>query len=257
MTDYYKSGKIYAEGYSTENRYLKETGEFHYYYENGNKKEVIKYEKSIPLGSYFSWYENGNKQIEGEYLQSEKDDRRPGALKINQLWNEQNIQKITNGDGYFDLTTEKGCDEGKILNGLKDSIWCGSDSKINYTYIEKYSTGKLSAGISVDKDGVKRIYHDEETKPEYPGGVEEFYKFIGKNFKVPQIEGLSGKVFLAFIIEKNGEVDNIKIIKSMGNEVDQEAYRVLSESPAWKPGKLRGIPVRVLYSIPIDIQSNR
>lgn len=91
--------------------------------------------------------------------------------------------------------------------------------------------------------------------PEFEGGMDKFYQFIGKNFNVPKEEGLCGKVFVTFIVEKDGLLSNIKVIRDLGFGTGQEAIRVLSICPKWKPGENNGKKVRVLYSLPISIQS--
>ncbi|WP_170227574.1 energy transducer TonB [Flavobacterium noncentrifugens] len=206
---------------------------------------------------YFSWYENGNKQIEGEYLKSENDDRSTGSLKINQFWNQQNYQMITGGNGYFDLVTEKGCDEGVIADGLKNGMWYGTDNRFKFNYVEKYNNGKLSVGISSDENLVPHIYRQIEIRPEFPGGIDGFYQYVGRNFRVPEIDNLKGKVFIAFYIEPDGSIDDIKIVKSLHKDVDKEAFRVMSECPNWNAGVLRGIKIKVRYTLPINIQADR
>ncbi|HMI07021.1 MAG TPA: TonB family protein [Flavobacterium sp.] len=80
-------------------------------------------------------------------------------------------------------------------------------------------------------------------------------KYVAHNFRVPENEGLKGKVFISFVIGEDGETSDVKIIKSMGAEVDREAIRVVSECPPWNSGMLRGVKISVLYSLPINIQS--
>jgi hypothetical protein len=92
-----------------------------------------------------------------------------------------------------------------------------------------------------------------ETKPEFPGGMEAFYKFIGKAFKTPDIPGLKGNVFLSFVIEKDGSLSEIKVLRDVGYGTGEEAVRVLKSSPKWKPATQRGRPVRCKYSLPIKI----
>lgn len=253
-TDYYKSGRLYSEGYSTENHFLNKTGNFHYYYENGNKKEIINYENSIPLGLYFSWYEDGNKQLEGEYLKSEIE-REIGTLKIDQFWNSQNEQTVTNGNGYFDLSNNEGCEEGTVVDGMKNGIWAGTNHLLKFTFVEKYVNGRLSVGVSTDENAIPHIYRKINIAPEFPGGINQFYQYVGKNFQTPNIQGLKGKVFISFFIETNGSLDEIKIVKSLGKEVDLEAYRIISECPDWKSAVIRGIKKRIKYKLPINIQS--
>lgn len=97
-----------------------------------------------------------------------------------------------------------------------------------------------------------------EIKPEFPGGLLEFYKFIGKNFKMPEEASknkIDGKIFVQFIVEKDGNLSEFKIVKDLGYGIGEEAIRTLKLSPAWTPGSQMGQPVRVLYSLPITIQS--
>lgn len=73
------------------------------------------------------------------------------------------------------------------------------------------------------------IYHYSgiEVKPEYPGGLQEFYKYIGSSYNVPNVKGLSGKVFMSFVVEKDGSLSDIKAIRDIGYGTGQEAVRVL------------------------------
>ena len=92
-----------------------------------------------------------------------------------------------------------------------------------------------------------------DIKPEFEGGMEKFYKFIGQNFKVPDEEDLRGKIFVSFVVEKDGSLGDIKVIRDIGYGTGNEAIRVLKICPKWKPGELNGKKVRVLYSMPINI----
>ncbi len=94
-----------------------------------------------------------------------------------------------------------------------------------------------------------------EVKPDFPGGIEKFYKFVGKNYQVPEEEGLKGKVFVSFVVEKDGSLTDIKVIRDIGYGTGKEAIRVLRSCPKWNPGEQNGKKVRVLYSLPINIQS--
>lgn len=96
---------------------------------------------------------------------------------------------------------------------------------------------------------------DVEVKPEYPGGMEAFYKFIAKNFKAPEEEGLDGKILTTFVIEVDGSVAEIKVLQDVGFGSGAEVLRVLALSKKWIPATLNGIPVRVLYQFPITIKS--
>ncbi|PWA06411.1 energy transducer TonB [Flavobacterium psychrotolerans] len=94
-----------------------------------------------------------------------------------------------------------------------------------------------------------------EVKPDFPGGIEKFYKFVAKNYQTPEEEGLKGKVFVSFVVEKDGSLTDIKVIRDIGYGTGKEAIRVLKSCPKWTPGEQNGKKVRVLYSLPINIQS--
>lgn len=91
-----------------------------------------------------------------------------------------------------------------------------------------------------------------DVAPQFPGGIEALNGFIKQNFKNPK-EGLKGRIYATFIIEKDGSLSDIKILRDLGHETGAEALRVLQLSPKWSPGKQNNKIVRVLYSIPMTI----
>jgi protein TonB len=94
-----------------------------------------------------------------------------------------------------------------------------------------------------------------EVKPDFPGGMDKFYKYVGNNYRSPEEEGLKGKVYVTFVVEKDGSLTDIKVIRDIGFGTGKEAIRVLKSCPKWTPGEQNGKKVRVLYSLPITIQS--
>jgi protein TonB len=96
-----------------------------------------------------------------------------------------------------------------------------------------------------------------EFMPEPVGGAASWAKFLQKNLRFPAVaqeQGVSGRVFLSFIIEKDGSLSNIKVDRGAGYGFDEEALRVLKLAKAWKPGVQNGQNVRVKYNIPINFQ---
>lgn len=94
-----------------------------------------------------------------------------------------------------------------------------------------------------------------EAQPTYPGGMDKFYKYLANAIRYPamaQENNVQGKVFLSFIIEKNGSLTDIKIERKLGYGTDEEAIRVLKASPKWIHGIQNGKAVRVKYNIPIN-----
>jgi len=98
-----------------------------------------------------------------------------------------------------------------------------------------------------------------EDMPEYPGGEQSMYKWLGKNIKYPQVakeNGIEGKVFVRFIVDQSGKVKDAQVVRGIGGGCDEEALRVVNLMPDWKPGKQRGKPVKVQFTIPIHFQLN-
>ena len=110
------------------------------------------------------------------------------------------------------------------------------------------------------------VFQVVEEMPEFPGGMGECLKFLGKNIKYPveaQKAGVQGKVIVQFVVEKDGNIANPKVVRSIDPDLDGEAIRVISIMPKWKPGMQKGQPVRVKYTVPVtfrldgkDIKSN-
>lgn len=103
------------------------------------------------------------------------------------------------------------------------------------------------------------IYTKVDVLPKFPGGIKEFLKFTAENLKYPKQakkNGVQGRVFCKFIVEKDGALTNIEIVRGLGSGCDEEALRLLNLSPKWIPGTRNGRPVRVSYVIPIMFQPN-
>ena len=98
------------------------------------------------------------------------------------------------------------------------------------------------------------IYQIVEEMPEFPGGEDKLVEFVSKNLCYPQKakeKGIQGRVFVGFIVEKDGSVSNVTNLRSVDSVLDAEAMRVIQSLPKWKPGKHNGEFVRVSYQIPI------
>lgn len=103
----------------------------------------------------------------------------------------------------------------------------------------------------------QEIFQIVEEMPAYPGGDQKMMEYIAKNIKYPQIareSGIQGRVFVGFVVEPDGSVSNVKIMRGIGGGCDEEAMRVVKSMPKWKPGKQRGKPVRVSYTLPVNFK---
>ena len=95
--------------------------------------------------------------------------------------------------------------------------------------------------------------------PEYPGGPAECMKFLSKNIRYPKKareNGTQGRVVVQFVVDKDGSIDDIKIVKSVSWELNDEAKRVVKRMPKFKPGTIGGEPVRMRFTMPIMFRLN-
>ena len=103
----------------------------------------------------------------------------------------------------------------------------------------------------------EEIFVSVEKMPEFPGGETELYKYLNKNLKYPDIakeQNLQGRVFITFVVEKDGSIANPKVARDIGGGCGEEALRVVRAMPKWTPGKQRTQTVRVQYTLPVIFQ---
>jgi TonB family protein len=110
---------------------------------------------------------------------------------------------------------------------------------------------KLEAKVQPDQANFISV----EQQPEFPGGNDKFLGFIARTVRYPMNSfkaGIEGKVYVQIMIEADGTVTNPKIIRSVSKELDDEAIRVVSSSPRWKPGIQNGQPAKCPFIVPIS-----
>jgi len=104
-------------------------------------------------------------------------------------------------------------------------------------------------------DNSPTIIYRYDTLPTYPGGLPEFYKFVTANFKVPSELKKDGRIYMSFMVEADGTLSEIQVLRDIGLGTGKEAIRVFKISPKWIPGKKnKSEPVRMQISLPIAIQ---
>jgi protein TonB len=118
------------------------------------------------------------------------------------------------------------------------------------TVVEEYH-----APVSEEKEVEEtEIFTVVEESPGFPGGDEARIKFLQENIKYPTMareSGIQGTVYVTFVVEKGGNVSDVKILRGIGGGCDEEAIRVIRAMPRWNPGKQRGKSVRVQFNMPI------
>ncbi|HRS54282.1 MAG TPA: energy transducer TonB [Bacteroidales bacterium] len=145
-----------------------------------------------------------------------------------------------------------------LINIVEDNVIVENDILVN---TEADQTTEVSNYVApVETPGEQVVQEEEiftivEEQPSFPGGEEARIKFIASNIKYPQIareNGIEGKVFVTFVVEKDGSITNVKLLRDIGGGCGEEAIRVVKAMPKWIPGKQRGQPVRVQFNMPIN-----
>ncbi|MCD8740946.1 TonB family protein [Mucilaginibacter roseus] len=131
---------------------------------------------------------------------------------------------------------------------------------------QKDQKGDPNAEIRIDEpvgnSDVKQVIESDpneiftavETQPAFPGGLAAFGNYLSKNIRYPAVareNNVQGRVFVQFVVERDGSLTDITVLRGIGSGCDEEAVRVLKKSPKWSPGIQNGRPVRVQYTVPI------
>jgi len=124
----------------------------------------------------------------------------------------------------------------------------------DYAEIENLTFPTIKEDTFPQNKATKQIFTKAEQNPEFIGGQAELYKWLAKNIKYPleaKNNKIEGRVFVKFVIEANGEIGDVKVMKGIGYGCDDEAARVLKAMPKWKPAIQNGYPVAIYYNMPI------
>lgn len=101
----------------------------------------------------------------------------------------------------------------------------------------------------------QQVFDVVEQMPEYPGGMQALFEYLSQNLKYPEDakqQKVEGRVIAIFVVETDGSISNVEVVKPVFPSLDAEAVRVLSDMPKWKPGMQSGKVVRVKYTVPIN-----
>ena len=102
-----------------------------------------------------------------------------------------------------------------------------------------------------------KVFDVVEEMPQFPGGQAALLEYLSKNIKYPVVaeeNGIQGKVIVTFVVERDGSISDVKVVKSVDPSLDKEASRVVKSMPKWQPGKQNGSAVRVKYTVPVQFK---
>jgi len=163
-----------------------------------------------------------------------------------------------------DLTTVKLSIEGEkikldgsdvAIQKVEEILGAGQSWSLTKDSLGDFYITKKAEITPKTLDSNEAVFFVVEEMPEFPGGDLALRKYIANNVKYPEVaveNGIKGKVYVTFVVSKDGSVANVKIARGVDPSLDKEALRVVSSLPKWKPGKQRGEYVNVSYTVPIN-----
>jgi len=146
----------------------------------------------------------------------------------------------------------------EILNVVEDNVEVASveiNTEDDKNKVVVVSAPVTSAPIEEEEDNV--VFQVVEKMPSFPGGDAALFKFLGDNVKYPVIaqeNGVQGRVICQFVVNRDGSIVDVEVVRSVDASLDKEAIRVIKSMPKWSPGQQRGKPVRVKYTLPVNFK---
>lgn len=137
---------------------------------------------------------------------------------------------------------------------LDDVDIISSEDDASSAQVEAYTP---PAVVEEEEESSQQIFTVVETMPEFPGGQMALLQYLSKSIKYPVIaqeNGIQGRVSCSFVVNKDGSIVDAEVIRGVDPSLDKEALRVINSMPKWSPGKQRGKPVRVKYTVPVTFR---
>lgn len=195
---------------------------------------AINDDKEIENGTFQYFSDSGYKTSQGVFIEGKKEG----------LWN----YFFENGSVWYTRTFSKDKQDGDCFTYYPN----GSKRRK-----EEFKNGILNKGICYTPEGKDTTYFPMEERPEFPGGEDALTKFLSRNIQYPpeaRENGIEGKVIVQFFIDKNGNLQDIKIISSPDASLSAETLRIMHLMPQWKPNRFEGMFVEEKNTFPIRFQ---
>lgn len=195
-------------------------------------------------------------------------------------WNSGETKVVTADEGVKDIVAEEEIEVTKqetpppaapvnapvvteVLNVVEDNVnlkqqdILTSEDNLKQAQTQSYVAPKPAVHEEEEEESAQPIFTVVEQIPEFPGGQSALLQFIAKSIKYPVIaqeNGIQGRVICAFTVNRDGSVVDPQVLRGVDPSLDKEALRVIGTMPKWTPGKQRGKPVRVKYTVPITFR---
>jgi TonB family protein len=228
------------------------------FFPNGHRESIMNYKKGILDGNATEYYSNNIVHRTTTY----KDGNIVGDASI--FFPNGKLYSLKKFTSYSSAYVECRDSTGKILTTNGSGKWVEYDE--DFKFAARQSTikdGKMIITGEPIIDTAKDAYYNKtgeislavDISPSFPGGLEAFGRFISQNIKFPAPDreaGISGRVIIGFVVEKDGTLSNFHIIHSPSKTMSDEVVRLLQLSPIWKPGLQNSKPVRVNFTLPVS-----
>ena len=209
--------------------------------------------------------------VDQAVLKQEKDKANYQQLLLNQAF-EVKFNLITNSfnqsflkNRFIMMTKKENKKLGRfLLMALLAAVFitpvllsCSMEAKEEKTEITPAIEEKKTEEVMLEGSEVEDVFTVVEEMPTFPGGKQKMYEYIGQNLEYPadaKSAGIQGRVVVKFIIEKDGSIDNVRVIKGIGHGCDKAAMEVIKGMPNWIPGKQRGKNVKVEFALPLSFK---
>ncbi len=212
--------------------------------------------KGIAIGESMSWAENGDIQSRGFYKNGKMEGRWTYFHKQDSIASVGSYKddKRTGEWKYFDEQGRPASTENYGENGKLEGNKFYFDTLGQIADTDVFADGKLVSTTKLVAEGENPARPFVDAMPQYPGGEKALLKFLADNIKYPVVarnHGIQGRVFASFVIEKDGSMSNVKIVRGLCEPMKNEVFRVLALMPKWNPGMQGEKNVRVRMNLPV------
>ena len=253
---YYLDGSLAAE--ATYKKGVQE-GEMTYLYPDGNTRGSGSYSQDQQVGPWQWWYANGKPKLVEQYPEQVKPYQPDPAprYRTESFWDSTGTQVFANGTGAYVGYHDNGRPEekGQFLDGYRQGQWTGYHENGQLYYEEEWKAGELVSGKSYSEDGTKSYtYRQPAEMPAYPDGLPGLTRYLSRTLRYPATARrvrMQGEVVIGFTVDEQGAVADAKVLKPLFPDCDEEALRVVRSMERWQPGRVKGRPVPVDYSLPL------
>lgn len=261
---------------------VEHTGPCEVYYENGNLKILSHFKDGFRHGKHTEYYKNGHLAAVANF---NEDQLIGSSYRYNQdsvVYLELHIDSTETGNfTYYSFDGKQILTTGQFKNGYKDGTWSYYDengnlrkTEIHYadSTIQNVNKSSTSSQIYIpygktieftffdefQNEGdllMEKMINFPDVEAEFPGGISKMFEYLGKNISYPNKalkNNDQGKVFVQFVVEANGKITNVEVIRGVSKELDAESIRVIKKMPKWKPAEHKGVKVKSKIRIPIN-----